>query len=267
MIENKVREIVISVKEDISKILNDKNIKEVLYKKNGDTTWRIDIISEKMIIEKLKEEEIPCIIVSEEHEKLKLNDVPEYIFVLDPIDGSFNLVKGIPFASVSVAVAKYKRNATLSDLFYSIVVNIFEEEIFEAYKGKGSKFNGKAVHVNKRYDIDNLTGVIYTYNVNNLERLLKKTKRVRVLGAASLEISYIALNRIDYFLDIRNHLRNVDIAAAYLILKEAGGFIVDLNGRDFNCNITGIVRITLLCSKCKDLSLKLLNYVRSRDKS
>ncbi len=261
MIEDNIREIVEEVREEIIRHLNDKEIRRRLYKKDGDVTWKIDIFANELLINKLKDYDIPCSIVSEENERINLVEEPEYVIIIDPLDGSYNFVSNIPFASISVAVSRYKRNATMKDIFYSIVSNIFKDETFEARKGIGSYLNKSRIFIEEKSSED-LTGVVYTDDVDKVSKLLRQYKRIRILGAASLEISYIASNRLDFFVDIRNHLRNVDIAAAYLILKEAGGYIVDLNGKEFDCEINRIRKISLICSRSEEICRRILKYVR-----
>ncbi len=264
MLEDKVRNLAEEVKEELLRHVNDEDFKKRLYKKDGDITWKVDLFANDILVKKFKENDIPCYILSEEQPGIRIAEEPEYIAIIDPIDGTYNFVSNIPFASISIAISKYKEKAYLSDIFYSIVINLFQDEIFEAKKGKGSYLNGYKICVNN-YRSDDLTGVIYTNDPISIRELVKKFKRIRVLGSASLEVCYIACNRLDFFIDNRNHLRNVDIAAAYLILREAGGALIDINGNLLNCGINDIEKISIICSKDIEMCKFLLNYVRSRD--
>lgn len=145
----------------------------------------------------------------------------DYYFVIDPLDGTASFVAGIPFYCVSVALCKGTK--TLS----GVLVDPNHHEEFTAISGEGAFLNGKRICVSNRNKIEELY-----LNVNHNkfdqsrfdninENILKRIKRFHKLGSLCLEVSYVAAGRLDG--TINNELSMWDIAAAGLILEEAGG--------------------------------------------
>ena len=108
---------------------------------DGTPTTRIDLAAEDAIVEVLKADGRSMRIISEELGELILGDSPEFSIVLDPLDGTYNSSVGIPFYSVSIAVASYD----LSDLRFGYVSNLALCEEYYAEAGKGAYLNGKKI--------------------------------------------------------------------------------------------------------------------------
>ncbi len=145
------------------------------------------------------------------------------IILIDPVDGSSNADRGIPFACVSVA---YSSSYSLRDLEMAVLLDLFRGDLYYAIRGKGAFKNGNRVRVRDFRG----TPVIYAPCQRNdpvtKERLGFKHIARRDLGSAALGLALVAEGRIDAFIDLRGDLRIVDLAAGLLMVKEAGGTVL-----------------------------------------
>ncbi len=145
------------------------------------------------------------------------------IILIDPVDGSSNADRGIPFACVSVA---YSSSYSLKDLEMAVLLDLFRGNLYHAIKGRGAFKNGNRVRVRDFRG----TPVIYSPCQRNdpvtKERLGFKHIARRDLGSVALGLSLVAEGRIDALIDLRGDLRIVDLAAGLLMVKEAGGTVL-----------------------------------------
>ncbi len=202
-----------------------------------------DLLSEKYIIKKIKKLYPDHLILSEEDayvKKLK-NMGPvddEYMWLIDPLDGTNNFYNRLPFFCISLALVKG------STPLVGLVFNPVTEECFYAIKGKGAfyerKLGGKIlktklkVGTQKKEFIESLLSANLTSK--RVEKdLLKRFPQVRAmrrLGSAALELSYVAAGILDAYWEYR--LQPWDIAAAGLICQEAGAKISTVEGKEFS---------------------------------
>lgn len=146
--------------------------------------------------------------------------------LLDPIDGSFNAVAGIPFYAVSIAIGSRK----LSDLEYGFVRNLATRDEFEAGYLKGAYFNNRRI-TTKKFDAKNVALSVYLgkWSTANSYKFAKNAKRLRFLGCASLDMCFVAAGIFDAYHQDGYPLRITDIAAGTLILREARGEVYDID--------------------------------------
>nr|WP_295161973.1 bifunctional NADP phosphatase/NAD kinase [uncultured Methanobrevibacter sp.] len=228
---------------------------------DGTPTSLIDVISEEIVVNVLKEAPVYSYLVSEEIGELRLgkgtkrsisltqelrrddlseDEKPRFIFLVDPIDGTSNAIKEIPAFAISIAVASVPdgRVATLNDVELAFISNLANGNFFEAEKGKGCWLNNKRVKPSKEVKISNMTlGGFTKSGTSQASELVDNARRMRVLGSVVLELSYVASGRYDAFLDLRGS-RIIDISAAKLILEEAGGIITDKYGEALNTTLS-----------------------------
>ncbi|MGP3667856.1 MAG: inositol monophosphatase family protein [Candidatus Bathyarchaeota archaeon] len=203
----------------------------------GDESRYVDVVAEETVIRLLKNYGKPCVFVGEENGVIKIFDEkpPEAYVLVDGLDGTNNFLRGIPFYAVSLAVAE---KPTLSSVYAAVVLEVSSGKLFYAEKGKGSWLNGKRIKPSSVEDFKNaIISVDIPPSGEALEKSLKIAKNsnhLRRLGAVSLEVCYIAAGMIDVHVDLKGRVRVVDLAAAYLILKEAGGLIVDGDGKELD---------------------------------
>ena len=245
----------------IKPILNTKKAKEIVGKgAGGDLTRYIDALAEECAIMVLKKNNISCILVSEESGTKKIGDNPKNYVVLDPIDGTNNALRRLPFFCTSIALST---GPNLNNVELGFVMNLSNKETFFAEKNHGA-YRGKTCL--KPSLITNVTNAIISvelslpHNQQHLKRLtplLLNLPRVRHLGATALEICYVASGALEAFIDLRNIARSVDLAAAYIIIKEAGGLMVTPDGNEIDLSINPAERIPLIAAAneaiCKDV--------------
>ena len=194
----------------------------------GDPKKHIDLQAEKALIETLTEHNISFTLISEETGTKNYGPKPTYQVTTDPIDGTTNTLRGIPFACTSIAISKTPR---LDAIQAAAVADLFHDTTYLAQKNLGAYRNyQKITPAQTTILTDAVVGIdLNTYKVARLSaklnKLLMQTKHIRHLGANALELCYVADGTTDAFIDIRGKLRTTDIAAATLIIQEAGATI------------------------------------------
>ncbi|MGD0057486.1 MAG: inositol monophosphatase family protein [Methanomassiliicoccales archaeon] len=222
------------VSEAICHIPQSSNIGEEIYMgADGTPTCRIDKVAEDIVLETLDDMKLPWNVLSEEAGFVDRGR--DKTLVVDPIDGTHNALLGIPFYSVSLAVG----TSSMCDVEAGLVRNLVTNEVFYAQKGKGAFRGTTRLHV-RGYSVDGSAFLVYLgkYAHNDSMRVARIPARTRSLGCASLEMCMVAEGKLDaYYMNCEVHeksIRVVDIAASALILREAGGKLVDLRGRDLD---------------------------------
>lgn len=221
---------------------------------DGTPTKYIDKIAEDVALNVIKKSELKVNILSEEIGFVDLGG--DFTFILDPIDGTRNACRGIPFYSVSLAVGKNN----LSDVEYGIVKNIPTGDVFIAERYCGAFFNKKQIFAPEFPSTEVLSSITLGKNSDDLAIQLAKNDKVRSLGSASLEMCMVAIGALDYCITSREFLRVTDIAAAFLVLKEAGGIVSDISGRDLDITLDLDERTSVIAACSKDLIKKILSY-------
>lgn len=162
---------------------------------------------------------------------LQGNKESEYQWIIDPIDGTTNFVKGIPHCAVSIAL-QHKGRTQLG-----VVFDPMTNEMFTAARGDGAALNGRRIRV---ASLPNLEGAIVCTAVPHrlrermdayfviLKRLVDNCADIRRSGCASLDLCYTACGRYDAYME--QGLKPWDFAAGELILREAGGIATDFTG-------------------------------------
>jgi myo-inositol-1(or 4)-monophosphatase len=192
---------------------------------DGTPTKYIDLVAEECVIGHLVRYPLCRTLISEEAGKVTMEGEDGTIF-LDPLDGTYNAVAGIPFYALSIA---YAEEGIVKDAF---VRNLAGTETFTATAGKGAFMDGEPVFVSKITSLDESALSVYgrKFDPGRAMQLGQKIRRWRLLGASALELSYVGCGRIDGFIDLRGTLRVTDAAAGMLICTEAGGTVSDLEG-------------------------------------
>lgn len=200
---------------------------------DGTPTTRIDKIAEDAVLKVLAKNGNPLNVLSEE---CAFKDFGrKATLVIDPIDGTVNATSGFPFYAVSLAVGK----RSLDGIEFALVKNLATGETFYAAKGKGAFRNGERIKV-RSYDPKN--GIFLVYMGSRAHRMAYDIaaipRRTRSFGSTALETCLVASGRADLHAVVTDQsvqgLRVVDIAAASLILREAGGELFEPSGARFN---------------------------------
>jgi myo-inositol-1(or 4)-monophosphatase len=154
-------------------------------------------------------------------------------WIIDPLDGTTNFIRGIPHVAISIA-CRIK-----GKLEHAVIVEPFKHEEFTASRGDGAKLNGRRIRVSGRASeagalyatgipfsspsFDHMDGYLKT-----MHELANNSSGIRRMGAAALDLAYVAAGRMDAFWEM--HLKPWDIAAGALLVREAGGMVSDFQG-------------------------------------
>jgi len=205
---------------------------QVSLKGPGDFVTNCDKKVEKILIEELQKARPTYSILSEEIGKITNDN--SFKWVIDPIDGTSNFMHGIPHFAISVGLERD------GEIICGIIYDPIKDEMFIAEKGNGSFVNNKRLRVSSRKKLKDC--VIFTggpkHGATDREISLNEYKKIsseilipiRKMGSAALDMAYVAAGRCDGFWS--RNLNYWDIAAGIIIVKEAGGFVTDLNGED-----------------------------------
>jgi myo-inositol-1(or 4)-monophosphatase len=221
----------------------------------GDSMKKIDLAAETALINCLNKHEISCTLVSEESGIKKIGSEPSEIYVTtDPVDGTTNAVRGLPFSATVIAISN---GPHLKDVETTLVSDLFHNIIYTAQKNRGAFRNGEKIKPSQTISIEEaVIGVdLNTFKIKELqtklEKLFKRGKHFRHFGANALELCYVADGSTDAFIDIRGKLRVTDIVASYLILREAGGIIFTPEGEELNVPLTPTQRLSFIAAANK----------------
>jgi myo-inositol-1(or 4)-monophosphatase len=181
--------------------------------RGGDDTTAIDAAAERVILRHFDGHRV----VSEEQ---GIHGAGEFTIVVDPIDGSMNAKRGIPFFSMSIAVAD---GETMDDVFFAYVHDFGTGEEWTARRGEGAFLNGEPLIELPKDELEILsfeaTTLAYvTRHAANFEGL---AYRLRIMGSLAITLCHLAAGRVDGVVSLKP-ARSVDIAAAQLLVRERG---------------------------------------------
>ncbi len=223
----------------------------------GDTMKKIDLVAEKALIDVFEEHKVSCTLISEETGTRKIGSQPsEFYVTTDPVDGTTNAVRGIPFMATAIAVSKAPY---LKDVETALVSDIFHDVTYTAQRDQGAFRNGKKIKPSQTSSLEEaVVGVDFNTLrlgelVAELEEVLIRTRHLRHFGANALEVCYVADGAIDAFIDIRGKLRVTDIAASYLIILEAGGIMVTPEGTQLDVPLAATQRVAFIAAANKTI--------------
>lgn len=238
---NFLKQIAIDVFNKVNPLLGSKEAaKKSMRGAGGDLSMNIDIIAENVIVESLEKANIDLLLISEEIGEKFIGEknkalINQNVLIVDPIDGSNNAVRGIPYCSASLA---YAIGTKISDIKKAVVINLITKEIYWAEKGKGAYLNDKKIKISN-LDITqncffelNLPMQNLMKNLQKLAPIIRRFFRIRILGSSALSLCHVASGNMEAFINLRNSNRLVDVAAGMLILKEAEGRIFSLEGAE-----------------------------------
>jgi len=219
---------------------------------DGTPTKYVDQLAEDIALKQIKKSKIKVNVLSEEAGFLDFGG--DYTFVLDPVDGTRNAYRGIPLYAVSLAIGTEK----ISDVTYGIVKNIPTGDLFVSEKHHGAFFNGKPIQTCDCPPKDRVSSLTLGKNHDDITLSLSKHHIVRSLGSASLEMCMVAIGGLDYYVLGKSYLRVIDIAAATLIVREAGGFVKTIDGAELDMNFTLDERTSLLVACSEEIVEEIL---------
>ncbi len=212
---------------------------KVSAKRDKDFVTEVDKAAEEAIIGVLHEAYPDHAILAEESGASGDSD---YVWIIDPLDGTTNFIHGVPQYAVSIA------QSHKGVLQHAVVYDPARNELFTASKGAGAYLNERRIRVSRRVKLNEVlvgTGFPFRYfehvdaYLGILRDMMHKTAGVRRPGAAALDLAWVAAGRIDGFWELG--LSPWDMAAGVLLITEAGGLVGDLTGEAGYMNTGNIV--------------------------
>ncbi|MFC1807621.1 inositol monophosphatase family protein [Candidatus Omnitrophota bacterium] len=209
-------------------------IKKISYKGRMNLVTDIDTRCEKLILKRILDRFPDHKILSEEAGKVGSGD-SEFLWLIDPIDGTTNYAHSFPFYCVSIGLS------TNGNMVLGAIYDPARNELFSAYKNGGAFLNRKRIHVSRVKKLERsllTTGFPYKFgtkmrrNITNFSNFMLKCQAVRRPGSAALDLCYVAVGRFEGFWEL--DLRPWDTAAGAIIVEEAGGRVTTFDGKRFD---------------------------------
>lgn len=203
---------------------------DVMLKSHHEILTKADLMSQEIIIGEINKYFPGHGIISEEQADQK--KYSEYIWYLDPIDGTTNFSMHNPLWSISLALAKG------NELIFGLIYAPMLEEIYLAEAGQGAELNGEKINVSAISQGKVLNTFCHGSKDADIKKALAYWRRqklngldCRQLGSAAIELAYVAAGRVESFVAPGTH--DWDVAAGVLLVREAGGKVTDFKGADW----------------------------------
>jgi len=190
-----------------------------------------------------------------------VGDDPNRRWIIDPIDGTTNFIHGIPHFAISIALEEK------GEITAGVIYEPIHDQMFWAEKGNGAWLNDRRMRVSGRTQMEQsifATGIPFIGRgdhkqfLQQIESVMAASAGIRRFGSAALDLAYVAAGRFDGFWE--TNLQPWDIAAGIIIVREAGGMISEIDGRD------GMLRTgSILAANptlYKELGQTILNIVK-----
>lgn len=202
---------------------------KIEYKGLNDMVSYVDKTAEQIIVEGLRKVLPEAGFITEEKTTTTIGE--RYNWIIDPLDGTTNFIHGLPAFSVSIALKEY------DELVLGVVYEINQDECFYAWKDAPAYLNGKEISVSKNTTVATsllATGFPYydfgkqAAYIELFAELMKSSHGLRRIGSAAVDLAYTACGRFDAFYEY--NLNAWDVAAGIVIVKQAGGQVVNFKG-------------------------------------
>jgi myo-inositol-1(or 4)-monophosphatase len=232
----------------------------------GDPVKKIDLAAEKAIMDTLQKHKVTFTLISEESGMIEYGTDPQQCYVTaDPIDGTTNLIRGLPFYATSIA---FSNEPTLGAVHSALVTDLFHGTTYTASKGAGAFRDNKRIKPSSNIGVEeSVIGIdLNSYRIQKLApkltALMGEAKHMRHFGANALELCYVADGTIDAFIDIRGKLRTTDMAAASLIIKEAGSIISTPEGKQLDARLDPHQRVEFIAASNENIHRRILSLIK-----
>lgn len=206
---------------------------EVATKSRNEFVTEVDRLAEQEIVQTIRRNYPDHGVLAEESGRHG-NRNSEFLWVIDPLDGTTNFIHGVPIFSVSVALQHRGR------LEHGVIYDPMRQELFTASRGEGAQLDGRRIRVSRTHALEQaLIGTGFPYRskalwvdryLEMLQVIMDRSAGVRRPGSAALDLAYVAAGRFDGFWEFG--LQPWDMAAGVLLIREAGGMAGGLTGED-----------------------------------
>ncbi|MFQ6113219.1 MAG: inositol monophosphatase family protein [bacterium] len=293
-------EIAKEIREAVLPFLNNERSKQsAKIAFSGDTTFELDVVAEQALEKAVRNSEYPLAYFSEDQGLVKTNLDPEWLLIVDPIDGTRPLLCGFEMGVVSVALCRYSQNVTFDNILAGVVLEIKSGDVFFAERGKGVQISSPFDKQPQPSSTKNLNKLFWSFEAvgrptNWICKYLGKLMDVSGMeGAAFLfnnsaySLTRIVLGQLDAYVDVGGRILKdypesesefadigtgrimgtfpYDIAASYLILQEANCVVTDACGNSLeNVNLLQHGKNAVLsCIAASNLELhrKILEFL------
>lgn len=164
----------------------------------------------------------------------KLNEANDWLWIVDPIDGTTNFVHGMPHCMPSIAAA-YR-----GEIMVGVIYDPHRDELFSAIKGRGATLNGKPIHVGQQEVLGDAIIAMGSppgdesmqMSLKGIAALMPQVRTIRMLGSAAQMLAWVANGRLTCYWEY--DLSSWDVAAGALLVTEAGGRFTDLAGEEYS---------------------------------
>lgn len=237
---------------------------EMIVQRPKDITRRMDMAAEQALDKALLARGLSARVISEELGDRTVGKHPDFMLIFDPIDGSTNATCGIPYFCTSLAYTGKTGQASFSDITMAVICDIQGKTYF-AQEGKGAFLNGKQISGKKRGTRPKPVVSVYSYGVPHVPPgliELEKSIIVRALGSIALDMCFVADGTLDGIIDTRGLVSGYDIMASSLILKEAGGYLTNLDGKILTNNVMA-TGLSIIGTKNKELHNKIVKFLKN----
>jgi len=213
--------------------------KDIEVKSKNNFVSQLDLLSEQIIIDTVKSEFPDWPVISEESSPSYTGN--NFTWVIDPIDGTTNSIRGIPFVCVNIALVNN------DSIELGVTYDPLRNEMFTAVKGQGAFLNRKKISVSKNTSLkEALIGSDLGYVMERGKETLEIASRLwwsvlslRFTGSAALGLAYVASGRLGIY--YHRYLYPWDVASGILLIREAGGEVIDWESKSANYRSSGVI--------------------------
>ncbi|MFW9813755.1 MAG: inositol monophosphatase family protein [Candidatus Thorarchaeota archaeon] len=234
----------------------------------GDKTLLLDMMAEEEILSILQSSSIDFAILTEEKGFVESDQTPEYLAIVDPIDGSANIERGIPLVTIGISIVPYKDKMTTDDVEISVIDSVFTEETYVAITGKGVSRNNKSVKVRPPVELEK---AIVSYDTKKtwdsvyMDRSLKAIKSlhdIRRTASNLLDLCWTAAGFLDGLVDLRDMLPIIHLSGTHMVF-EAGGYVLDIDGTRYCSPLKPDLMMNIVAASNETLARQILAIFQS----
>ncbi len=235
----------------------------------GDRTLLLDLQAENEILKVVEESSTKFSVLTEEQGFISSGGDPEYLLVIDPIDGSANLERGITLVSAGISAIPFSERMTTDDVEVSVIDSFFTEETYVAASGQGVRRNGRTVRVSSQ---ERMEDSIISYDTKrkwddgfaqSSLRTMRAVHDMRRTASNLLDLCWTAAGSLDAMIDLRGQLPIVHVCGTHMVV-EGGGYVLHESGERFHLPIEPDVRMSFVAASSEGLARYLLSAFKDK---